>query len=113
MSATVLANTHAMFDILLTRWSAADGSEAILSDQGAEHMRQARRLLKETLSRYLPWLDAADVALCERLLQARDADELSEQFFRCFDLMVRVRGTAVAVLRMHELFRLLQPHVTR
>ena len=29
------------------------------------------------------------------------------------DLMVRTRGTAIAVLRMHGLYRLLQPHISR
>lgn len=111
MSATAFADTQVVFDVLCTRWSALQRGVTPADSCGAGHMAQAARLLEDALSRYLPWMGEADLALYERLLRARDADELGAQFFRCFDLMVRVRGTAVGVLRMHELFRLLQPHV--
>jgi hypothetical protein len=113
MSVDLTVNTHAMLDALLSRWRAAPERDRPVHDGEAEHMRLAHGLLADTLVRYLPWLDAHDAALYERLQQARNADELSELFLRCFDLMVRVRGAAVAVLRAQELFRLLRPHITR
>lgn len=113
MFATTAVNTHAMFDVLLVHWRAVPGSHATAGECAGEHMARARSLLQDALMRYQPWMDANDIAQYERLLQARDADELGGQFFYCFDLMVRVRGTTVAARRMHELFWLLQPHVTR
>ncbi len=111
MSATAISDTQAMFEALFTRWSASQRVATAADACGTGHMERAARLLEDALVRYLPWMSEADLVLYERLLRARDADELGAQFFRCFDLMVRVRGTAVGVLRMHELFRLLQPHV--
>lgn len=113
MSAIAALNTNAIFDMLLSRWSALPETGVVPGQGDTEHMASARCLLVEALARYLPWLEPADLVLYERLLQARDADELSGMFFRCFDLLVRVRGVAVGVLRAHELFKLLQPHVTR
>ncbi len=113
MHVTALANTHAAFDALMSRWSALHDAHTSAGDHGVEHMRLARHLLDGTLSGYLPWMVPEDLALYQQLQQARDADELGALFFRCFDLMVRTRGMAVAVLRVHELFRLLQPHITR
>lgn len=111
MSAIAFADTQVAFDVLCTRWSALQRGVPSAGACGAGHMAQAARLLEDALARYLPWMSETDLALYECLLRARDADELGAQFFRCFDLMVRVRGAAVGVLRMHELFRLLQPHV--
>ena len=87
--------------------------QVLVPDDRATHMHEARHTLQATMGAYLPWMQPPDAALYIDLLRAPDADALSGQFFRCFDLMVRTRGTAIAVLRMHELYRLLQPHVAR
>lgn len=113
MTAALAVSTHAMFDILIARWCAAPGAAPVAPGTCAQHMVLARQKLQDALGSYLPWMSAADVLLYDRLLRAQDADELSDLYFRCFDLMVRTRGTAKAVLSMHELFRLLQPHITR
>jgi hypothetical protein len=108
-----LASTSSMFAVLLSRWNTGPEFTGPGSLDATAHMKQARRTLRAALDPYLPWMLPQDVALYDSLLRSPDANALSDQFFRCFDLMVRTRGTAIAVLRMHELFRLLQPHVTR
>jgi len=103
----------AMFSTLMSRWNTAPELQGLVPDDRATHMHEARHTLQATMGVYLPWMQPPDAALYIDLLRAPDADALSGQFFRCFDLMVRTRGTAIAVLRMHELYRLLQPHVAR
>lgn len=108
-----IASTHSMFTVLLARWDTAPGLPEATPPQASGHMHEARHVMKAAMQVYVPWMQPQDVALYDSLLQAPDADALSAQFFRCFDLMVRTRGTAIAVLRMHELYRLLQAHITR
>lgn len=106
-------DNQAMLSLLLTRWSQGPKAAAPAVADGHQPVGQARYKLEQALADYLPWMDAPDKALYDRLMRARHVDELGALFFRCFDLMVRTRGTAIAVLRMHELYRLLQPHIGR
>lgn len=107
------SGTDAMLATLLARWCARLDPATDAPDAQVPYLQQARRKVQQTLGGYLRWMSESDLSLYRRLMTAHDADEWSAQFFLCFDLMVRTRGAAIAVLRMHELFRLLQPHVTR
>lgn len=116
MSTTELELTpaNARFCVLLMdRWSLAPDEGRCAPELFAEHMLVARSKLEKALGRYRPWMDASDLDLLDRILSAPDAEELSRLYFHCFDLMERKLGMARAVLQMHDLFRLLRPHIVR
>ncbi|MBL0919747.1 MAG: hypothetical protein IBJ14_13680 [Hydrogenophaga sp.] len=116
-TALAATSTDALLSALLTRWDIAHARDATASvgeiDDALGPMERVRLVLERTLSDYAPYFDASDSSLYRRLLDTRDVETLSALFFRCFDLMVRSRGLAIAVLRQHEIYRVLQPHIPR
>lgn len=100
-------STSIMLDMLLTRWQQAPRPETPHEGPG-EALELARKLIVQTMGHCQPHLDPDDQALYTALVNSTDARGLRERFFACFDLLVRRRGTALAVLRLHELYRLLR-----
>lgn len=98
--------TSSMLDTLLTRWHDAPWLPNIAPQAPADPMAQARELIALTLGPCADRLDAQDRSLYARLLAASDRHELRSAFFTCFDLMVRTRGPAIAMVRLRELHRL-------
>ena len=99
--------TSVMLDMLLARWQQAPRTEAPGGGQ-AEALERARKILAQTVGHCVPHLSPADQELYRALIDSPDPRALRERFFACFDLLVRTRGTALAVLRLHELYRLLR-----
>lgn len=101
--------TPSMLDALIKRWKAGPTPPPTKSFASASHrMAQARGILVQAIGAYLPHLAPNDQALYARLVATREIDGLRAHFFDCFDLMVRTRGAAIAVLRIQELHRLLR-----
>lgn len=100
--------TPPMLDALLARWRSLPGHSSDHSQtSAAQRVTQARAILSLTVESQLPHMSPADQALYARLLAAREAQAWRTHFFDCFDLMARTRGAAIAVLRLHDLYRLL------
>lgn len=100
--------TPLMLDTLLARWKSLPGHDSPSHASPVDRMSQARSILRATVEQHLPRMSPDDQALYARLLAAREAQAWRNHFFDCFDLMARTRGAAVAVLRLHELHRLLR-----
>ncbi len=103
------AVTPWVLDTLMARWSALPDHRPVLVETvDVEPVAQARGVLMKTMERYLQYLSAEDLALYWRLLGTHHAKDWHEQLFDCFDLVCRTRGITIAVLRLHDLYRLLQ-----
>lgn len=100
-------STSCMLDMLISRWQVSPRAES-LSAEPADAMERARSTIIQTVGHYVDYLEPGDQALYAQLIAASDAPTLRALFFQCFDLMVRTRGTALAVLRLHELYRLVR-----
>lgn len=100
-------STSLMLSMLLARWQKTPRTESAPSVP-AEAVERARSLIVQTVGHYVDYLDPADQALYTELVSSPDARSIRERFFGCFDLLVRTRGAALAVLRLHELYRLLR-----
>lgn len=97
-----------MLDTLLARWSTLPESDHCGRVQAdVERVAQARAILMKAVGCYLTHLPSVDQVLYARLLSARSPGAWRNQFFDCFDLMTRTRGITIAVLRLHDLHRLL------
>ncbi len=97
-----------MLDTLIARWSTLPaGTHNQRAQADVERVAQARAILMKAVGCYLMHLPAADQALYARLLSARSPGAWRDQFFDCFDLMTRTCGITIAVLRLHDLHRLL------
>jgi hypothetical protein len=98
-----------MLDALLARWKSLPGqtSDSMRASE-ADRIVQARTILRRTVEGLVCSLPPADQTLFERLQATGDLHTWRTHFFDCFDLMARSRGVAVAVLRLHDLHRLLQ-----
>lgn len=100
--------TPPMLDALLARWKSLPSPDSGHTNaSAAQRMNQARAILSLTVESQLPHMSPGDQALYARLLAAREAQAWRTHFFDCFDLMARTRGAAIAVLRLHDLYRLL------
>lgn len=100
-------STSCMLDLLIARWQVSPHAE-LFSDEPVDTMERARNTIVQTVGHYVDYLEPSDKALYASLIAASDAPALRALFFQCFDLMVRTRGTALAVLRLHELYRLVR-----
>ena len=100
--------TPSMLDALLARWKSLPHHDSPFHDSPVDRMSLARSILRATVEHHLPRMSPDDQALYARLLAAREAQAWRNHFFDCFDLMVRTCGASVAVLRLHELHRLLR-----
>lgn len=101
--------TPSMLDALLARWRSLPGQTGgPMRASEADRIAQARTILRRTVESLVCNLPPADQTLFERLQAASDLHTWRTHFFDCFDLMARSRGVAVAVLRLHDLHRLLQ-----
>ncbi len=107
--------TPSMLDALLARWKSLPHQDSPCPASPVDRMSLARSILRTTVEHHLPRMSPDDQALYARLLAAREAHAWRNHFFECFDLMARTAGAAVAVLRLHELHRLLREgeHVGR
>ena len=101
-------STSAMLSTLLARRQTAPRSEEPQGTAPGEALERARSLIVQAVGPYVDHLGAADQALYADLVGSPDARSLREHFFGCFDLLVRTRGATLAVLRLHELHRLLR-----
>lgn len=101
-------STSSMLDMLISRWQVSPSGETLFCDPPAGAMERARSIVAQTVGHYVNYLEPSDQALYNSLISAPDAPSLRALFFQCFDLMVRTRGTALAVLRLHELYRLVR-----
>jgi hypothetical protein len=101
-------STSIMLSMLLARWQKTPRTENAPAGVPAEALERARSLIVQTVGHYVDYLDPADQALYTELVSSPDARSIRERFFGCFDLLVRTRGAALAVLRLHELHRLLR-----
>lgn len=100
----------ATVDTLLARWRALPCCDDGAPDtDSAEVVARARTLFALTLGPYAPLMGPTHHALYRRLLSLRDAESFRRHFFDAFDLLVRTRGAAVAVLKLQELHQLLRP----
>lgn len=99
--------TASMLDTLLMRWQEAPWLPNVAPQIPADPLAHARELISQTVGSHAERMSAHDRAAYARLLSLGDADELREAFFTCFDLMVRTRGPAIAMVRLRELHRLL------
>lgn len=100
--------TSTMLSMLLARWQLAPRTESAQGAVSAEALERARQLIVQTVGHYVDYLDPDDQSLYAELVASPDARGMRERFFGCFDLLVRTRGVALAVLRLHELYRLLR-----
>lgn len=100
--------TSSMLDMLMARWQMAPRPDTAQHESPADAMERARNIVIQTVGHYVNYLEAADQALYATLISLTEAEALRELFFECFDLMVRTRGPAIAVLRVHELYRLVR-----
>ena len=100
--------TASMLDMLMARWQTAPRPAAPPHESAADALERARGIVVQTVGHYVNYLEASDQALYATLISLTDAEALRELFFECFDLMVRTRGPAIAVLRVHELYRLVR-----
>lgn len=99
--------TPSMLDGLMARWkcqSPATGRRMPPRDT----TRAAQAILSKAVGRYVEFFTPADRSLYAAVLAARDPGELRALFFESFDLLVRTRGAAVAVLRIREIHELLR-----
>lgn len=101
-------STSSMLDMLMARWQATPPPARPSPPSPADALERARDIVIQTLGHYVKHLEAADQALYATLVSLADIDELRGLFFQCFDLMARVRGPAIAVLHVHELYRLMR-----
>lgn len=100
--------TASMLDMLMARWQMAPRPDPQPHESPSAAMERARGIVVQTVGHYVNYLEAPDQALYATLISLTDPEALREHFFQCFDLIVRTRGPAIAVLRMHELYRLLR-----
>lgn len=97
-------------DSLLARWATLPPADSDAPVLGSEDVAaRARTLFALTLGPYAPLMSPAHHAVYRRLLSLRDAESLRHHFFDAFDLLVRTRGAALAVLKLQELHQLLRP----
>lgn len=100
--------TATMLDGLLSRWKGKPRSD-LARPSTAESTRAVQGILASAIGRYEAFLSPRDQALYATLMGARHPAEIRALFFEAFDLLVRTRGAAVAVLRIrdiHDHFRL-------
>ncbi|MBX3611494.1 MAG: hypothetical protein KF871_16495 [Hydrogenophaga sp.] len=98
--------TRSMLDALLERWR-SQPSDAARTGTSTDRAACARALIAKTIGAYLAFLPPSDLRTYESLIASTSCEELRDQFYVCFDLIVRTRGAATAVLRLQELHRLL------
>jgi hypothetical protein len=101
-------STSSMLDMLMARWQLAPRHETAAHESPNDAMERARATIEQTVGHYVSYLEPADQALYATLIATTDPESLRDLFFECFDLMVRTRGPAIAVLRLHELYRLMR-----
>lgn len=101
-------STSSMLDMLMARWQLAPRHETAAHESPGDAMERARATIEQTVGHYVSYLEPADQALYATLIATTDPESLRDLFFECFDLMVRTRGPAIAVLRLHELYRLMR-----
>ncbi len=100
--------TASMLDMLMVRWQSVPCPETPSRPSPADAMERARGIIVQTVGHYVDYLEPTDQALYDRLTTLAKPESLRELLFQCFDLMVRTRGPAVAVLRAHEIHRLVR-----
>ena len=98
--------TPSTLDGMMARWTSE--APAGRGHPAADTTRAAKDILCQAVGRHAEFLAPADRALYGSLMTARDAAELRALFFELFDLLVRTRGPALAVLRIRELHGLLR-----
>lgn len=99
--------TPSMLDGLMARWkcqSPVGGGRVAAPDSTTA----AQAILSKAIGRYVEFLTPSDRTLYAALLSAHEPRELRALFFESFDLLVRTRGPAVAVLRIREIHELLR-----
>lgn len=96
-----LVVTESRFLELCEQWRTDDNQHTQTSDD----LQRSIDCLRETLEPYAPVLDPADLKLYEELLNVRHTDELKCSLYNCFHLICRVRGPAMAILRVRQLTR--------
>lgn len=101
-------STASMLDMLMARWQLAPRHDTAAHESPGDAMERARTTIVQTMGHYVNYLEPADQALYTTLISTTDPESLRDLFFECFDLMVRTRGPAIAVLRLHELYRLMR-----
>jgi hypothetical protein len=101
-------STSSMLDMLMARWQLAPRHDMATHECPGDAMERARATIVQTVGHYVNYLESADQDLYATLIGATDPESLRGLFFECFDLMVRTRGPAIAVLRLHELYRLMR-----
>lgn len=101
-------STSSMLDMLMARWQLAPRQDTAAHEAPGDAMERARNTIVQTVGHYVTYLEPADQALYATLIATTDPESLRGLFFQCFDLMVRTRGPAIAVLRLHELYRLMR-----
>ena len=99
--------TASMLDTLLTRWQEAPWLPTVAPQIPADPMASALELIAQTVGPFEDRLGPHDRCVYASLMALSDSDELRDAFFTCFDLMVRTRGPAIAMVRLRELHRLL------
>lgn len=98
--------TPSTLDGMLARWAS---QEDIRGERPAHNgLQAAHDVLRQTIGRHAHFLTRSDLALYASLMATREPFEMRARFFETFDLLVRTRGPAVAVLRIRELHALLR-----
>jgi len=101
-------STSSMLDMLMARWRLAPRHDTAAHESPGDPMERAHTIFVQTVGHYVNYMEPADQALYATLIATADPESLRSLFFECFDLLVRTRGPAIAVLRMHELYRLVR-----
>jgi hypothetical protein len=97
-----------MLASLLARWQASPALPGVALRGEIDCLQEAHAELLRELGPFAPWLTKDEAGALRYLLQVNEADEFRASYGRCFDLMVRCRGIARAVLTMHKLHGLLR-----
>lgn len=99
--------TPSMLDGLMARWKCQSPANVVRMP-ARDSTRAAQAILSNAIGRYVEFLTPSDRTLYAALLSAHEPRELRALFFESFDLLVRTRGPAVAVLRIREIHELLR-----
>lgn len=94
----------ARFDMLCDRWRQQEDPDTA-GARPSEAVQRSIECVRMTLGPYITCFSASDLQLYGQWMAARHKEDLKALLFDCFQLICRMRGPAVAVVRIQEIAR--------
>ena len=94
----------ARFDLLCERWRHQEDPDTTAA-RPSEAVQRSIECARTTLEPYISCFSASDLQLYGQWMAARHKEDIKALLFDCFQLICRMRGPAVAVVRTQEIAR--------